>query len=194
MSDKEILIKLRKQTGAGIMDIKEALEEAGDIEEKALEILRKKGKKIVDKRENREAGEGFIGSYVHSNGKIASMVKLQCETDFVARNQDFQSLAKDLAMHITASNPEYISEKDVPEEVINKEKEIYKEEIAKENKPEDIQEKIINGKLEKYFEEVCLLNQVFIKDDSKKIKDLLDEATAKIGEKIEISGFSRLNI
>jgi len=194
MSDKEILIKLRKQTGAGIMDIKEALEEAGDIEEKALEILRKKGKKIVDKRANREAGEGFIGSYVHSNGKIASMVKLQCETDFVARNQDFQSLAKDLAMHITASNPEYISEKDVPEEVINKEKEIYKEEIAKENKPEDIQEKIINGKLEKYFEEVCLLNQVFIKDDSKKIKDLLDEATAKIGEKIEISGFSRLNI
>lgn len=194
MSDKEILIKLRRQTGAGIMDVKEALEEAGHDQEKALEILRKKGQKIVAKRADRDAGEGFIGSYVHSNGKVATIVALKCETDFVARNEDFQALAKDLAMHITAANPEYISEQDVPEDVISKEKEIYKEEIAKQNKPEDIQEKIIKGKLQKYFEEVCLLNQIFIKDDSKKIQDLLDEATAKIGEKIEVGKFYRLII
>ncbi|MBU2575924.1 elongation factor Ts [Patescibacteria group bacterium] len=161
MSDKEILIKLRRQTGAGIMDIKEALEESGNDQEKALKILRKKGQKIAAKRADREAGEGFIGSYVHSNGKIATIVKLQCETDFVARNEDFRALAKDLAMHITATDPVCVS---------------------KEDAPEDAQEEDI------------LLNQKFVKDESKKIQDLLDEAAAKIGEKIEVSGFSRLQI
>ena len=194
MSNKEILIKLRQQTGAGIMDIKEALEQAGHDRAKAVEFLRKKGQKMSAKRAERVAGEGFIGSYVHSNGKVASMVSLRCETDFVARNSEFQSLAKDLAMHITAANPLYIKPEDIPLPVIEKEKEIYIEDIKREQKPESMAEKIIQGKLEKFFEDACLLNQKFIKDDSKKIKDLIDEATAKIGEKIEISGFSRLEI
>ena len=194
MSNKEILIKLRQQTGAGIMDIKEALEQAGNDQAKAVEFLRKKGQKMSAKRAERVAGEGFIGSYVHSNGKVASMVLLRCETDFVARNSEFQSLAKDLAMHITAANPLYIKPEDIPLPVIEKEKEIYIEDIKREQKPESMAEKIIQGKLEKFFEDACLLNQKFIKDDSKKIKDLIDEATAKIGEKIEISGFSRLEI
>ena len=194
MSNKEILIKLRQQTGAGIMDIKEALEQAGNDQAKAVEFLRKKGQKMSAKRAERVAGEGFIGSYVHSNGKVASMVSLRCETDFVARNSEFQSLAKDLAMHITAANPLYIKPEDIPLPVIEKEKEIYIEDIKREQKPESMAEKIIQGKLEKFFEDACLLNQKFIKDDSKKIKDLIDEATAKIGEKIEISGFSRLEI
>ena len=119
---KEIIIKLRKQTGAGINDIKEALEEAGGEEEKALEILRKKGQKIVSKRAGREAGEGWIGSYVHANGKGAGIVKLACETDFVARNEDFKELAHDIAMQVVATSPDYLKPEDVPEEILNKEK------------------------------------------------------------------------
>ncbi|PIP67135.1 MAG: translation elongation factor Ts [Parcubacteria group bacterium CG_4_9_14_0_2_um_filter_41_8] len=194
MSNKEIIIKLREQTGAGIMDIKEALEQAGNDESKAVELLRKRGQKMSAKRAERVAGEGFIGSYVHSNGKVGAMVKLQCETDFVGRNEDFRELAKDLAMHVTATNPTYIKSDEIPENVIAKEKEIYSEEIKKQGKPEAMMEKIISGKLEKFYEEVCLLNQAFIKDDSKTIQDLINEATAKIGEKIEITEFIRFQI
>jgi len=194
MATKETIMKIRSSTGAGIMDIKEALEASGDDEVKALEFLRKKGQKIANKRADREAGEGYIGSYVHSNGKVSAQVKLQCETDFVARNQDFRTLACDLAMHITASNPEYLRPEDVPSEVLEKEKEIYAEEASKQGKTGEIAERIIQGKLEKFYQENCLLNQVFIKDDSKKIIDLINEATVKIGEKIEIAGFSRLEI
>ena len=189
---KELIIKIRKQTGAGISDIKEALDEAGGEEEKAMEILRKKGQKIAAKRADREAGEGWIGSYVHSNGKLAGMVKLQCETDFVARNPEFQELAHDLAMQVVASNPSYLKPEDVPQEVIDKEKEIYAEEVK--GKPEDVATKIIQGKLEKYYAEVCLTRQPFLKDDSKVVTDVIDQATAKIGEKVEVTGFTRLDI
>lgn len=194
MSDKETIIKLREQTGAGILDIKEALEEASGDESKALELLRKKGQKVAAKRAERVAGEGFIGSYIHSNGKVGAMVKLQCETDFVGRNEDFRELAKDLAMHITAANPIYVKSDEIPEQVIAKEKEIYAEEVKKQGKPDNMIEKIVSGKLEKYYEDACLLNQKFIKDDSKKIQDLLNEATGKIGEKIEITEFVRFQI
>ena len=191
---KETIIKLRKQTGAGMNDIKEALEESKGDEEKALEILRKKGQKIVSKRATREAGEGWIGSYIHANGKAGALVKLACETDFVARNEDFQELAHDIAMQVVASSPEYLKPEDVPQEILEKEKEIYAEEVKKEGKPENIVDKIIQGKIEKFYTESCLLRQAFIKDDSKTIEQLVDEATAKIGEKVEIKEFAKLDI
>jgi elongation factor Ts len=194
MSDKQTIMDLRNKTGAGIMDIKEALEESKGDEEKALEHLRKKGQKIAAKRAHRETGEGWVGSYVHANGKVAAQVKLMCETDFVARNKDFQQLAYAIAMHITAADPSYAKPEDVPEDIIAKEKEIYQAEVGKQGKSGDIAEKIIQGKLDKFYDEVCLVNQKYIKDDSKTIQQLLDEATAKIGEKIEVGGFSRLQI
>ncbi|MBI4122412.1 MAG: elongation factor Ts [Parcubacteria group bacterium] len=194
MSEKELIIKLRNQTGAGIMDIKEALAESGGDEEQAIVLLRKKGQKIAAKRAERQAGEGWIGSYVHSNGKVASLVKLVCETDFVARNADFQTLAKDLAMHLAASNPLYLAPADIPADALEKEKAILREEAASSGKGADMVEKIVQGKLAKYYGEVCFLNQPFVKDDSKTIANLLEEATAKIGEKIEIAGFIRMQI
>jgi elongation factor Ts len=194
MSNKETIMKIRSQTGAGIMDIKEALEESNGDEQKALDNLRKKGQKIALKRQDRVTGEGWIGSYVHQNGKISSQVKLMCETDFVARNQEFQALALDIAMHVTATDPSYITQEEVPEDVIAKEKEFYISEAEKEGKSGDIAEKIIQGKLNKFFDDVCLVNQKFVKDDSKTISQLLEEATAKIGEKIEVAEFTRLTI
>src|SRR3989338_7897376 len=146
MSGKDIIIKLRQQTGAGIMDIKEALLEAKGDEAKAIEFLRKKGQKIAAKRAERTAGEGWVGSYVHGNGKVAAFVSLKCETDFVARNAEFQALAHDLAMHAVASNPIYLKPEDVPAEIIEKEKEIYKAEIAKSGKSGPMVERIIEGK------------------------------------------------
>lgn len=194
MNEKELIIKLRTQTGAGIMDIKEAVAESGGDEQKAIEFLRKKGQKIAAKRAEREAGEGWVGSYVHSNGKIAAFVSLKCETDFVARNAEFQALAHDLAMHVVASNPIYLKSQDVPAEIIEKEKEIYKAEVEKSGKTGDMVEKIIAGKLNKFYSDVCFLNQPYFKDDSKTVQSLLDEATGKIGEKIEIGEFKRVQI
>ena len=160
---KDLILKIRARTGAGIMDIKEALEASGGNEEAALAELAKKGATIAAKRAERTAIEGWIGSYVHANGKIAAMVKLACETDFVARNSDFQELAHDLAMHVAASDPWYVRPDEVPEG----------EEVGKEH---------------------ILLSQEFIKDNSKTIQGLVEAATAKIGEKIEITGFSRMEI
>lgn len=194
MSEKELIIKLRTQTGAGIMDIKEALQEAGGDEEKAIEFLRKKGQKIAAKRAERQAGEGWIGSYVHANGKLAAFVALKCETDFVARNADFQNLAHDLAMQVVASNPIYLKPSDIPADVLEKEKAFHREEVAKTGKTGDMAEKIIEGKLGKFYSDVCLLQQPFFKEDKKTIAQLLEEATAKIGEKIEIGEFKRVQI
>ena len=194
MSEKELIIKLRQQTGAGMMDIKEAIAEAGGDENKAIDILRKKGQKIAAKRAERTTGEGFVGTYVHSNGKVAAMVKLQCETDFVARNSDFKELAHDLAMQIVASNPLYLKSSEIPADVLEREKGVYCVEVEKSGKTGDMADKIIEGKLNKFYTDVCLLNQAFFKDDKKTIQTLLDEATAKIGEKIEIGGFNRVQI
>lgn len=195
MSISASLVKeLRDKTGAGMMDAKSALEEAGGDMEKAIEILRKKGQKIAAKKADRVMNEGAIGVYLHSNGKVAAFVAVTCETDFVARNDDFKKFVNDLAMQVAAMNPKYLSPEDVPEEVKNKEKEIYREELKDQGKPENVIEKIIEGKLEKFYEENCLLKQPFIKDDKLTIEKWLTENIAKIGENIKIKSFSRIEI
>jgi elongation factor Ts len=189
-----IIKELRERTGAGFMECKEALKEAnGDIE-KAVEILRKKGALKAEKKAKREAREGLIGAYIHAGGKIGVLVEVNCETDFVARTDEFQQLVKDIAMQIAAMSPEYVSREDVPPEVIEKEKEIYREEALRSGKPERVVEKIVEGKLEKFFEEKCLLEQPFIKDESKKVKDIVTEVIAKLGENIKIARFVRYQV
>ncbi len=189
MADNNLIKDLRELTGAGIMDVKEALEEAGDDKDKAIEILRKKGLAKQAKKADRVANEGIVESYIHAGGRIGVLVEVNCETDFVARTDDFKNLVKEIALHIAASNPLYISSEDVPVEVIEKEKEIYKEQAG--DKPADVLEKMLEGKVAKYFEEACLLNQPFVKDSSKTIGELLGEATGKMGENIQIRRFVR---
>lgn len=191
MSDNSLIKELRELTGAGIIDVKEALTEAGNDRDQALEILRKKGLAKLAKKADRLAKEGIVETYVHAGGRIGAMVELNCETDFVARTDDFKALAKELALHIAAANPLYVSREDVPAEVIEKEQEIYKEQAAGSGKPEDVINKMIEGKLEKYFEESCLLEQPFVKDGDKKISDLISESTAKMGENVQVRRFAR---
>lgn len=195
---KKTLIELRKQTGAGIADITKALEEAGDDKDKALELLRKRGIAKAAKKQDREANEGLVSSYIHSNGRVGVLVEVACETDFVARNEDFQAFVNEIALHIAGANPLYLTSEDVPEEVIEKEKEIAKEQLKEEGKidgkPEEMVEKILEGKIKKYYQEAVLLEQESIKDESKTIADMVTEATAKMGEKIEIRRFTRYAI
>lgn len=183
---------LRQQTGAGIMDAKRALEAAGGDLEKATAELRKAGLKLAAKKSDRKVSEGAIGSYVHSNGKVASLVALACETDFVARTDDFRTLAYELAMHVAATNPKYLKPEDIPTEVIAEEEAIYRDQLKSEGKPEAMWDKILPGKLARYYSEVCLLNQPFVKDDEQTVQDLITAATAKLGENIQIQSFSRL--
>lgn len=189
--DTSLITQLRTKTGAGIVDCKEALTESNGDLVKAEEILRKKGLKTVAKKAGRSAKEGIITSYIHAGGKVGVLVELNCETDFVARNTEFQALAKDIVMHIAASAPEYLRPEDVPVAVLEKEKEILREQLRAEKKPEAMMDKIIDGKLLKFYEERCLLKQVFIKDETKKVEDLVKEAIAKIGENIEVRRFTR---
>jgi len=183
--------KLREQTGAAMMDAKHALEEAGGDIEKAIESLRKKGQKMAAKRAGREAKEGCVAAYIHANGQVGAMVELVSETDFVARNEQFKELAYDIAMHVAATDPQYLSSDDVPEEVIKKEKEVYREQLAKEGKPESMMENIMKGKLKKFYTDVCLLDQSFIKDEEKTVAEVITEAIGRMGEKIEIRRFAR---
>ena len=194
MQNLDIIKKLRLQTGASIKHCNECLAEAGKNFDKAVELLRKKGVEIANKKSCRATAEGTIGSYVHSNGKIATLVTLKCETDFVAKNEVFKDLAKDLAMHTAAMNPEYLSPDNVPEEIIIKEREIEAEKLKAEGKHEDIIEKILEGKIKKFFEQVCLLKQAFVKEDKKSIEELLQEKIQKLGENIEIGRFVRLEL
>ncbi len=194
MITSDMVKELREKTGAGIMDCKRALQEAGGDMEKALDILKKKGIAKAEKKAAREAKEGLIGSYIHMGGKIGVLVEVNCETDFVARTQEFQQLVKDIAMQIAAMSPLYVSKEDVPQEVIEREKAIYREQALEAGKPEHVVEKIVEGKLNKFFEDVCLLEQPFIKDDSKKVKDLITEAIAKLGENIKVSRFVRFQV
>lgn len=189
----EMVKKLRQQTGAGMMDCKKALTETGGDFEKAVDFLRKKGLAAAEKRAGREASEGVIGSYIHMD-KIGVMVEVNCETDFVARTDEFKQFAKDVAMHIAAANPRFLSRETVPEEVIAREKEIYKDQVK--GKPENVIDKIVEGKMEKFFSENCLLEQIFVKDpDQKKtIKDILTEMIGKIGENIVIRRFVRFQL
>ena len=186
--------QLRQQTGVSLALCKKALAETeGDID-KAKELLRKWGQSLAGKRSGRVTDEGIIEPYIHANKKIGVLVDLRCETDFVARNNDFQELAHNLALHVAASNPLYIQAADIPEKVIKKEEEIYREQIAKDKKPKELATKIIEGKLEKYKKEVCLLSQPYVKDDTKTIQDLINECIAKVGENIIVNQFTRLEI
>ncbi len=183
--------ELRDRTGAGMMDCKRALEETnGDIEA-AIDLLRAKGTAKAAKRAERSANEGTIGSYVHTGGRIAVMVELNCETDFVANTDEFQALARDLAMHIAASNPLAVSEADIPAEVIERERAVYLEQVRNEGKPENIQEKIVEGKIRKFFEESTLLKQPFVKNPDQTVEQLIVEVSARTGEKVEVARFVR---
>jgi len=189
---KSNLIKLRELTGAGMMDCKNALDEAKGSLEEAQKIIRKKGLDIAKKKSMREAKEGQIISYIHSGGKLGVLLEVNCETDFVARNDVFQVFTRDIAMQIAAGHPLYVSEASIPSTDLEKEKEVYRSQVT--GKPADMQEKIILGKLTKRFEEICLLNQKFIKDDSKTIQDYVNEVIAKIGENIIIRRFMRFEV
>lgn len=179
-------------TGVGLMHAKKALTEADGDFDKAADALRKAGAARAAKKADRETTEGRVHCYSHGNGKIGTMVKISCETDFVARNEAFIEMCNDIAMHIAAMSPLYLSREDVPEDVLAKEAEIVKEQNA--GKPADILEKIVEGKLEKYYEEVCLLDQKFIKDEDMTIRQLLESKIATLGENMKITGFSRLQI
>jgi elongation factor Ts len=182
---------LRVKTGAGMMDCKEALAaENGDFE-KALDFLRKKGMSAATKRSSKAAKDGTIASYIHMGGRIGVMVELNCETDFVAKTEDFQTMARDIAMHVAASNPKYVRSEEIPGEALEREKEIYRSQLAEEKKPEKMWDKIIEGKLNKYYEEVCLLNQKFIKNTDITIETLVSNMIAKTGENIVVRRFAR---
>lgn len=183
--------ELRKVTGVGMMDCKKALIESEGNIEKAKELLRKKGLATLNKRSDKIAAEGIVGSYIHLGGKIGTLVEINCETDFVAKNEDFKNLVKDMAMQITAANPTYISIEDVPSEIIAKEKEILASQSDIMKKPPELQEKIIEGRMNKFYEQICLLEQPFIKEPSIKVKDLINQKIAKIGEKIVVRRFAR---
>lgn len=185
--------ELRDITGTGMMDCKKALAEAQGDMEKAVDILKQKGLAKAAKKAGREASQGVIASYIHMD-KLGVMMEINCETDFVAKTDDFRNFAKDIAMHVAASNPLYVTPGDVPEEIMNKEKEIYRAQIT--GKPENVVEKILEGKMNKYYEEVCLTEQVFVKDPDgkKKVKDVVTEMIAKLGENILIRRFVRFQL
>lgn len=189
--------RLREKTGAGMMDCKNALKEANGDVEKALEILRKKGLSAAKKRFSRSTKQGLIQSYIHTDGKIGVLVEVNCETDFVSRNEEFRRFAKDLSMQITAANPSFVKREDVSKDIVNKEKEIIKaqiEESGGKKKPPEVIEKIVAGRLDKFYEETCLLEQPFIRDPNVKIKDLLVSLIAKTGENISIRRFVRYQL
>ncbi len=190
----EQIKKIREATGAGMVDVKKALDESSGDEAKAIEILRKNGQAKALKKNDREAKEGVIGSYIHSNNKICAMVKLYCETDFVARNEEFKELAKDIAMHISAMNPKFLNPENVPAEIVAKEKEIWTEQLKSEGKSQEIMEKIMEGKEKKFREDVSLLTQSFVKNPDLTIQELVTENIGKIGEKIQIGEFSRFEL
>ncbi|MBW6440758.1 translation elongation factor Ts [Patescibacteria group bacterium] len=185
---------LRDRTGASMMQCKKALEESSGDFKKAIAIMQKSGSKVADKKCGRSVSEGYIGSYIHSNGKVGVLVELNCETDFVAKNEDFRELSHDLAMHIAATNPSYINYDQIDTEEIKKKKEELTAEVQKENKPADIAVKIVEGKVKKHFDEVCLMTQQFVKNTDKTVEQIIVEKIAKLGENIKINKFVRFEI
>ncbi len=186
--------ELREKTGAGMMDCKEALTVSGGDFEKAIDFLRKKGMSAATKRSSKAAKDGVIASYIHMGGKIGVLVEVNCETDFVAKTDDFRLLAKELTMHIAAANPRYLKSEHIPPDVLEREKEIYRSQAMAEKKPEKIWDKIIEGKLKKYYEDVCLLDQKFIKDTALTVGTLVSNMIAKTGENIVIRRFMRFQL
>jgi elongation factor Ts len=190
----DLVKKLREKTGVGLMDCKEALRAANGDMEKAVDYLREKGLAKLAKRTGRAATEGLISSYIHTGGKIGAMVEVNCETDFVAKTSEFQAFVKDIAMQVTASNPLYVRREEIPEEVLEREKTIYRNQARESGKPEKILDKIAEGKLEKFFQEVCLMEQPFIKNTDSTVKTLLEELVTKLGENIVIRRFARFQL
>ncbi len=186
--------ELRQKTGAGMMDCKKALQKNDANMEKAIEYLREKGLSEAAKKSDRITAEGSVTSYIHANGKIGVLVEVNCETDFVAKNEEFKELCHDIAMQIAASNPQYVSQEDVPEEALDKERKILKAQALNEGKPEKIVEKMVEGRLGKYFKEICLLEQPFIKDTDISVSDLIKQKIAKIGENITVRRFTRYEL
>ena len=185
---------IRDATSASFIDCKKALEETSGNVDKAVEILRIKGLAKASKKAGRDTPEGVVTSYIHAGGRIGVLLEVNCETDFVARNDEFQQFTKEVAMQIAAANPTYVAEADVPEDIINKEKEIIKAQVIESGKPDNIADKIVEGKISKYFEENCLVNQIYIRDKKRKISDLLSELIAKVGENIQIRRFERFQL
>ena len=186
--------ELREKTGVGVMDCKKALAESGGDLEKAVDYLRRKGLAAAAKKMGRVASEGWIGAYIHPGGKIGVLVELNCETDFVARTAEFQSLLKDIAMQIAAANPRYIRPEDVPSEELEREREIYRRQAADSGKPEKVSDKIVEGKMERFYSEACLLEQAFIKDPDRKVGDLVQETIARLRENIQVRRFVRYHL
>lgn len=186
--------ELRERTGAGMMDCKKALAETSGDMEKAVDFLREKGLAAAAKKAGRVAAEGIVESYIHGGGRIGVLVEVNCETDFVAKTDDFRALVKDIAMQIAASKPEYVRKEDVPAEIIEKEKEILAAQAANEGKPEKIIQRMVEGRIEKYYKEVCLLEQPFIKDPDITVQQLVTEKIAKIGENISVRRFTRYEL
>ena len=189
----EMVKDLRERTGAGVLDCKKALEEVDGDMEKAMELLQQKGFAIAAKKAEREANEGLVEAYIHSGGKLGVLLELNCETDFVARTEDFRGLAHDLAMQVAATSPRYLAPEDIPAEVLQRERQWQREHVG-EGKSEDVIERIVEGKLRKYYEEVCLLEQPFIKDEGVTVRDLVTSKIAKLGENIKVRRFARFEL
>lgn len=186
--------ELREKTGAGMMDCKKALAEAGGELEKAVDYLRQKGLAAAAKKADRVAADGAVGAYVHPGGKIGVLLEINCETDFVARTPEFQALLKDVAMQVAAASPRYVRREEVSAEEFEKEKVIYRQQALESGKPEKVVDKIVEGKMEKFYSDVCLMEQAFIKDPDKKVADMINEAVARLGEKIQVRRFARYHL
>ncbi|MCR4322618.1 MAG: elongation factor Ts [Candidatus Azambacteria bacterium] len=187
----EKIQRLREKTMAALNDVKKALDEAQGDEEKALFILKKTGKIIADKKSSRETKAGMVTSYMHGEGRIGVLLELRCETDFVAKNEEFKLLAHDIALHIAAMDPRYVKPEEVPVDVLATETKMFEEQTSELNKPAEIVKQIIDGKVKKFYDDVCLLNQPFVKDDSMTVKDRIAEGISKLGENIEVGRFAR---
>ncbi|HEV8472219.1 MAG TPA: translation elongation factor Ts [Methylomirabilota bacterium] len=195
-ADAKTVMELRERTGAGVMDCKAALQASEGNLDKAVELLRTKGLADAKKREGREAKEGLVASYLHPDGKLGALIEVNCETDFVAKTDAFRELVRDLAMQVAATNPTYVSRDEVPATVLEKEREIYRTQMADQKKPPQVIDKIVEGKLEKFFSDQCLLEQVFVRDSTGKttIKDLVDLTNSKTGERVVVKRFARFRI
>ena len=185
---------LRQATGAGVLDCRKTLEAAGGDFNKATEMLREKGLAAAAKKSTREAKEGLVGHYIHTGSKVAALVEVNCESDFVARTEDFQTLCRDLAMQVVAARPQWVRIEDIPAEIVEQERQTYQAQVLDANKPPEIIAKIIDGKFAKFYEEHCLLEQAFIKDESVKIKDMINAAIARLGENVVVRRFARLEV
>src|SRR5579872_5109643 len=190
----QLVKELRDRTGAGFSDCKNALTESGGDIEQAINLLRKKGQAAAAKKAQRATSEGIVGSYIHAGGKIGAIVEVNCESDFVARTEDFQRLCHDLAMHVAATDPRFLRREQVTQEILDREREIFREQAKSTGKPAPVIEKIVNGKMEKFYEENCLYEQHFIKDEGLTVKEMVDQLIAKIGENISIRRFARFKV